>query len=384
MNAIGIVAEYNPFHDGHRYQIETSVRQSLADVVVVAMSGNFVQRGEPAIIDKWKRAEMALRSGADLVIEIPTYFCLSNARTYANAGVELLKGLGGISVISFGSESGNVDAIRTAGLLLDEKAEEINREIKTMTISGYSYPRARQAVLEKMNASSEIIEVISNPNDTLGMEYLRSWGDKPAICVKRNDASATKIRESILDGSYREGMLPKMIEDILFDTFSPGNFSKMLRERNERIFELARFAILREDASIIENMPQAGEGLAFKLKKAAYKANNLDELIEFTKSKRYTYTRISRLIYQILLNITRIDKTNLEHIRILGFTENGREFLSKLKKEELNSLPFVTNLNKYYRKSEFRLDIKATELFNMINGYDLEKFHELKRNPILI
>lgn len=382
MNAIGIVAEYNPFHDGHIYQIESSVRQSLADVVVVAMSGNFVQRGEPAICDKWKRAEIALMSGADLIVEIPTYFCLSDARTYAGAGMTLFKKLGGISMVSFGSESGDIEAIKEAGAFLNEKYSIIEQEIKKLTVKGFSYPRARQEILQRLGAGPKVLKVISAPNDTLGMEYIRNWDKKSSICIKRNKTSATEIRRKLYDGDYQLGMLPSITEDILFREHSHEDFPKLLKERDERTFELLRFIILRENAFHLEEMPQAGEGLAFRLKKAALKAKNLGELIELSKSKRYTYTRISRLVYQILLDITRVENAEPEYIRVLGFTNNGRKFLSEVKKKETNRLPIITNINKYKDKENLELDIRATEIYNMINGFDLEQFHELRRNPV--
>ena len=170
MKAIGIVAEYNPFHDGHKYQIETSAKSFLADVVVIAISGNFVQRGELAICDKWKRTEMALRNGADLVLEIPTQYCLNNAGVYARAGIEIFKSMGLIDAISFGSEIGDINLIKKASSLANENKKEINDIIKSLNNKGYSFPRARQIAFNRLSGDKRLKNVLNSPNDTLGME----------------------------------------------------------------------------------------------------------------------------------------------------------------------------------------------------------------------
>lgn len=380
MKTLGIVAEYNPFHYGHKYQLEASAKSSLADVVVVALSGNYVQRGELAICDKWMRALMALKNGADLVVEIPTYFCLSNAGSYARAGIEIFKNMGAIDEIAFGSESGDICLIRRAAQILDDENDHIIDIINKYKSKGFSYPRARQKAIEQITKSDNFSEILSSPNDTLGMEYLRNWSDKPATCIKRNDISAKEIRESILNGNYRSKTLPKNVEEILFRDINPLKYGKFLTERENKVFEIARYIIIKEETEYLEEMPQAGEGLSNRLKKSALKAKNLNELIEFTKSKRYTYSRISRLIYQILLGMNRDDEKRLEYIRILGFNDRGKSLLFNIKKNKTNSLPIVTNINKFYQKELFDSEIKATNLYNVLNELDLARNHELRKN----
>lgn len=380
MKTLGIVAEYNPFHYGHKYQLEASAKSSLADVVVVALSGNYVQRGELAICDKWMRTLMALKNGADLVVEIPTYFCLSNAGSYARAGIEIFKNMGAIDEIAFGSESGDICLIRRAAQILDDENDHIIDIINKYKSKGFSYPRARQKAIEQITKSDTFSKILFSPNDTLGMEYLRNWSDKPATSIKRNDISAKEIRVSILNGNYRSKTLPKNVEEILFRDINPLKYGKFLNERENKVFEIARYIIIKEETEYLEKMPQAGEGLSNRLKKSALKAKNLNELIEFTKSKRYTYSRISRLIYQILLGMNRDDEKRLEYIRILGFNDRGKSLLFNIKKNKTNSLPIVTNINKFYQKELFDFEIKATNLYNVLNELDLARNHELRKN----
>lgn len=393
MRAIGIVAEYNPFHDGHKYQIETSAKSFLADVVVIAISGNYVQRGELAICDKWKRAEMALRNGADLVLEIPTQYCLNNAGVYARAGIEIFKSMGFIDAISFGSEIGDINLIKKASSLASENKKEINDIIKSLKNKGYSFPRARQFAVNSLSGDKKILDVLNSANDTLGMEYLSVWKNRPAICIKRNKSSATEIRDLIKNGNYKCGILPKSVEEILFRNISHSDYSKFLKERDKNLFEIARFEILKVETSKVDKCPQGGEGLGNRLKKSAIKARTFDELIELTKSKRYTYTRISRLIFQILLGIYNFDYSNPDSIRVLGFNDKGRELLRDMQNSKdcknnkdsiKQNLDIVTNINKYNKKENFDFEIKATNLYNAINDNDLEKEHELRKQIVKI
>lgn len=393
MKAIGIVAEYNPFHDGHKYQIETSAKSFLADVVVIAISGNFVQRGELAICDKWKRTEMALRNGADLVLEIPTQYCLNNAGVYARAGIEIFKSMGLIDAISFGSEIGDINLIKKASSLANENKKEINDIIKSLNNKGYSFPRARQIAFNRLSGDKRLKNVLNSPNDTLGMEYLSAWNNRQALCIKRNGSSATEIRNLIKNGSYKCGTLPKSVEEILFRNISLSDYSNFLKERDKNLFEIARFEILKTEANMIDKSPQGGEGLGNRLRKSAIKARTFDELIELTKSKRYTYTRISRLIFQVLLGIDNFDYSNPDCIRVLGFNYKGRELLREMRNSKdyednedsiKQNLDIVTNINKYNKKENFDFEIKATNLYNAISDNNLEKEHELRKQIVKI
>lgn len=393
MKAIGIVAEYNPFHDGHKYQIETSAKSFLADVVVIAISGNYVQRGELAICDKWKRTEMALRNGADLVLEIPTQYCLNNAGVYARAGIEIFKSMGLIDAISFGSEIGDINLIKKASSLANENKKEINDIIKSLNNKGYSFPRARQIAFNRLSGDKRLENVLYSANDTLGMEYLSAWNNRSALCIKRNGSSATEIRNLIKNGSYKSGTLPKSVEEILFRNISLSDYSNFLKERDKNLFEIARFEILKTEANMIDKSPQGGEGLGNRLRKSAIKARTFDELIELTKSKRYTYTRISRLIFQVLLGIDNFDYSNPDCIRVLGFNDKGRELLREMRNSKdyednedsiKQNLDIVTNINKYNKKENFDFEIKATNLYNAISDNNLEKEHELRKQIVKI
>lgn len=384
MNAVGIVAEYNPFHCGHKYQLDKVRTLTAHDAVAVVMSGNFVQRGEPAIMDKWTRAEMAIQSGADLVIEIPTYFCLAEASSYARVAILLLQGLGCVDTIAFGSGYGDEKNLRDASDFLRDNSSEIGARIGGLIKEGFNYPRARQLSAEELGANDSTIRLLNSPNDALALEYLLAWEGARFAAIKRDEHSATVLRSMLMKGEDIRGEVPKCCAEAVYRKYTPRELAEKLQKRAVRLFELARYAVLERDIDVMEEAPQGGEGLSNRLKKAARSATNLDDMILMTKSKRYTYTRISRFIMQILIGIRRKDNIEPERIRVLGFNRRGRILLNYIKKYELNTLPIVTNINKTRSQEYFELDIRATDVYNMIAGRDLRKFSERIMSPIII
>ncbi len=402
MRLLGVVAEYNPFHNGHAYMLNEARRVAGADAVVVAMSGNFVQRGELAILDKWKRAELALKNGADIVLEIPTAFALADAGRYARAGVELLKGIG-CDALAFGSESGDIDAIRRVASNLDEHAEELELAMAELSRVGLSYPAARQAAYEKLFEGSEHMAAdlasLSSPNDILAIEYLRAAGEMEVFAIRREGAgyldaldgenrfqSASGIREAIEDGKDYLTYVPS---DCAYE-LQRIDTSVLLR-RKRAYFQLARYAVLRNSVSEIDSAPSGGEGLASRLKSAVMSSDCVEELIEFAKSKRYTYTRISRLIAQTLLGITRADANlSVEYARLLGCNGRGRDSLSYLKRAERNRIPIITNINREMQESSaeakrlIELDGLAVSIYNLLDERALYSNADRVRMPIII
>lgn len=416
MKAVGITAEYNPLHNGHIYHISRAKELSGCDVAVVAMSGDFVQRGAPAVMDKWTRAEHALECGADLVIEIPALHCLGNAGQYAAAGVRLLEAAG-VSCISFGSETGDAEALISTAGFLKEHGSEIEDLISVYARRGLSYPAARVKAYEELGGSREGISILSNPNDTLAAEYIMSMEKAQPVPVKREGAgyndtsekglrfmSATGIREllSIGSGIYgrscRERIAEFVPECVIRDV--PG--ADELSERGKRLFDLVRYALMTTPAEAIDDCPSGGEGLGNLLRAEARKAEDLDDLILRTKSRRYTYTRISRLCMQVLLGITREKHHDAPdqpgYIRVLGFTEKGRSLLAGIKKgkgaafsadtENHEKAAVITNINKERSlisgspESLLNLDIHASDLYSLITGgsvYDLSDYRQSVR-----
>lgn len=380
MKAVGIIAEYNPLHNGHVYHIEQAKQLTGADAVIVAMSGNFVQRGEPAVFDKWTRTKHALGSGADLVVELPTLYCLGNAGQYANAGVKILESTGVVSHIAFGSESGNIGLLRNTADNLKLHSSQISDRIRDLRSNGLSYPAAREL------AYSEIVEeapdVLKNSNDILALEYINAMDVAVPVAVKRVGAgysesfdhkydyqSATAIRQMINEGRDIGQYVPECVSKAA----SECHFTGVMKDN---WFDLLRYAVLSTPAEIIEDCPSGGEGLANLMKKEIIQADNWDDFIMRIRSKRYTYTRLSRLCMQVILGITRTrySSNGPGYIRILGFNNKGRALLAEMRDNETSVLPVLTNINKEQSTltSEsfalLELDRHASDIYNLSIG----------------
>lgn len=391
-NVVGIVAEFNPIHYGHCYLIEEARKRTSADGVACVMSGNFVQRGAPAVFDKWTRAEMALNCGADLVVEIPTVFCLGNASVYARGAVKLLEGMGGITHIAFGSETGSVEELRQVATAMERNKSLLDKEIAAEVKNGRSYPAARQAAVERRLSIN--LQKYAGPNDTLALEYLRNISFMKPVALKRIHAgyhdsvqrmedeeesqerlfSSTAVREQLSRGHLHPGSIP----------WNPASYRNPMVEE-ESWFDLIRYAVLSQSVDDLEVAPGGGEGLGNRLKESVRTENNIAELVQRVKSKRYTYTRISRWLYQILLGIRREDQyADPEYIRILGFNDRGREMIRRSKKNSLNSIPFIDNINKQPLESaQLRLDLHGTDIYNLACGNSIRGQSDYCRQIII-
>ena len=362
MKVAGIVAEYNPFHNGHKFQIDTLKKQGFSHIVT-AMSGNFVQRGDAAIVDKWARAQIALENGVDLVLEIPTAYCLSPAEKYCGAAVEVLHQTGTIDNLCFGSESGDLSVISKLSKILS--SEEIDDEIKRYLKISKNYIEARERAVSNLYGD-EYLTVLKNPNDILGIEYLRALenlkSDIKPLAIKRegvghNDnnsngifASASAIREMIKSGEIYDSFLPKSATLLLNSRENKLLFPAFL-QKGERIILSKLRGLSKED---FERLQDVSEGLHNRLYDAVRNAQSLEDLYVLAKTKRYTLARIRRLILNISLGIFDYEKP--PYIRVLGFSENGKELLSKMK--QTASLPIVTS----YAEAK-KLDEKSKEYF---------------------
>jgi len=297
----GIICEYNPLHNGHIYQIQKAKEQTNADFIVCIMSGNFVQRGESAVFDKFSRAKAAIESGADAVVELPTIYALQSAEYFAFGGVQIADSIG-CTHLCFGSESGDLQ-------LLYENKE--NENFKSVMQTGVSYGRSLS------NFEGE-------PNNLLGKEYLKSLdiidSDIIPVTVKRqqNFASASEIRADLLKKNINSEMYPFKPSPLFF----------------ERFFDVIKYKILLMSAEEIAKICGVSEGLENKIKKEVLYAKNIDELIKSIKSKRYTYSRISRILCCILLGITKsklravINET--PKVKLLGINKEKTQILSLL------------------------------------------------------
>ena len=237
MKTLGIITEYNPFHQGHAYMLERAKRKADADRVVVIMSGSFVQRGEPAIFDKWTRTAAALKNGADLVLELPVLFAAANAEAFARGAVRLLTESGIVDTLAFGSESGNLQELQEAAKILANETEEFQRLLKELLGEGLSYPAARAKVLETLSQINS--DILSKPNDILGLEYLKALdyysspilpltirrkGDYNSLSLSNGYASASAVRKALTEENSTEAMLhlPENTHDLYNKALSIG------------------------------------------------------------------------------------------------------------------------------------------------------------------
>ena len=346
-NVLGIICEYNPFHNGHLIHLNESKKACNADFTIAVMSGNFTQRGDVALFDKWTRAEMALKNGVDLVIELPTVYATSSAENFADGAIKILNSLGIVDYISFGSESGDIHLLNTIASVLYNEPKEFSNLITMQLKSGLSYPKARElAISTYFRGSKKYSEALENPNNILGIEYLkalkkyksnivpitfkRSSADYNSTSTKNGIASATAIRELLKNNKKIHRLVPFETYELIENKLSSKDFLKDLSVfEKEIIFNLRRMSL--EEISKIQDVT---EGLENKIKYAANNFVNLEDLIENIKSKRFTRTRIQRILIYSLLGITKKDITLSKkispYIRVLGFNKHGKKIISAI------------------------------------------------------
>lgn len=294
----GVICELNPFHQGHQYLIDTVKKDG--DAVVCAMSGNYVQRGEPAVYDKFTRTKAALKGGADLVIEIPTAFATRSAAGFAEAGVRLLEATGVCDALAFGAECDDVAALQSLAAELEKK----DSAIKAALLQGVSYPVARKQAVPS--------PLLDTPNNILALEYLRYTQLQP-VAVKRIGGGHDSD-----DTLYSAGAVRKQLEDSAIAT---------LRHCESAVLYKLR-TMTAQDFAAIEDV---SEGLENKIIEAVRTAQSLDEVYSRIKSKRYTHARIRRIILRAYLGIQKSDASAPPYLRILGFNQKGRELLTQMK-----------------------------------------------------
>ena len=362
MASVGIIAEYNPFHNGHLYQIEKIKKKYPEDTIIIAMSGNFTQRGEPAIIDKWNRTRLAIENGADLVIEIPYAFTTQSADYYSYAGITLLENLK-VEKLIFGSESNNIEDItEIAKAQLEEK--DFDKLVKIYSKFGYNYPTSLSLALKDLTGKE-----IKTPNDILGITYIKTiiknkYKIKPIAIQRTNEyhnkdltgtiSSATSIRENLDNLESIKEAVPKTTYKTL---------TKETIHKKEDYFNFLKYKIITEEN--LEKYHLVEKDLAVKLKKEIQNSTNYEELIQKVKSKHQTYSKISRALLHILCNYTKEESkenTKIKYIRLLGFNNTGRKYLNKHKKDI--SLPIISKITKE-KESMLELELNTTKIYTL-------------------
>ena len=379
MNFTAIISEYNPFHNGHKYQINMIKGSSTSHYVVAIMSGNFTQRGEPALFDKWTRARLALLSGADIILELPTLYALQSAEGFASGGVMIANGLGAVESLSFGSESADPSALWSVARTLAAEDAGFKSSLKKSLASGRSFPSARSEALRVVLSSSA--DILANPNDILAVEYLKALlrsqsALKPKI-IKRTGAayndpsfsgpvsSALAIRNHIKNNDLSSAFLAM--------PFANAEFLEKFTKKNppvftENFFDFLIFKLRSMKPEEIAGVAGVSEGLQNKIKKAAAKAKNYSELLADVKSKRYTQTRISRIFMSCLLGINKqmLKEANSYqglYARVLGYRRDSLDAFSRLCKE--SRIPLITSGTQLPQNVLSLLDIHASDIYSL-------------------
>lgn len=398
MKILGITAEYNPFHNGHKYHVEKSKELSGSDYVVAVMSGNFTQRGEAAVLDKWDRSRLAIENGVDLVLELPFVFACARGEIFASGAVDILAGIGATH-ISFGSESGELDRLQKLVNDMAIHQDEIN-EIRTNFMNlGDSYVKSLQYAVERVLGKAAASLMLA-PNNILAIEYLKrikskGYGIKPVAVTRHGSgyfdenensgfAGATVIRDmfSSENGKGAVKYVPENVYSMLTDNYLPED------KRSERMFQLIRAEIVRSSSEELSEIYCVGEGLENKLKKEIIKAKTLDELISSVVSKRYTEAAIRRIMTYLLMRVREHEPSKLLYARVLAANEKGREIIRRIKKQESSDVPVITNINKETDVCNsvydtLKYDLLASDVYNLINGRDLYDFSDRVMRPYI-
>ncbi|MBT2694702.1 nucleotidyltransferase [Bacillus sp. ISL-55] len=403
MKAVGVVVEYNPFHNGHLFHLQQAKKQSGADISIAAMSGNFLQRGEPALVSKWARTKMALEAGADIVFELPYRFATQHAETFAEGAVSILSAAG-CDTLCFGSESGDLDAFNKTITFLEENNEKFQERIRFYTGEGFSYPKSISLSFQSLAPDESFID-ISRPNNILGLHYIqaiiRQKSSMKAKTITRKNAgyhdehfasatiaSATSIRKALFGAAGEIDNIKQYVPESTYEQLinyrdQYGGFHSW-----ENYWPLLKYKLLQSNPSEIGGFYEVEEGLENRLLAAAASSESFQQFMEYIKTKRYTWTRLQRVCLHILTN-TRKDtmKTNQKtanYLRLLGATEKGRSYLNTMKKDF--SLPLVSKLSGF-TDPDIELDIKASKIFALgLSGQGQEQLlsEEFGRPPIML
>lgn len=379
MQAVGIVVEYNPFHNGHLHHVAEAKRTTNSDIAVAVMSGQFLQRGEPALVDKWHRTKMALASGVDIVIELPYIFSTAQATLFASGAVQLLEAMQ-CSFLAFGSEQGTIEPFVNTYELIENNRAAYNAIIKEHVGQGKSYPQALFIAYEQLKQLQPNAYIdLAKPNNILGFHYVEAIrqlngsmrpatiqriaaGYYDAIDTSSQIASATGIRQALFSGQVLQEVaqfLPKAsVEQLQIWQHSHGQFASW-----ESFWPLLKYAILRHTPQQLKQYADVAEGLENSLLKHAANSESYTEFMNQLKSKRYTWTRLQRMLTHIYTGITKEQLHQTQkpsYIRILGMTQQGQAYISSIKKSV--TLPLISRVAAV-RDPILEIDLHATQMY---------------------
>ena len=416
MKAVGLVTEYNPFHNGHLYHLNKAMELTGADISVAVMSGDFVQRGELAVLDKYTRASMALNSGVNLVVELPVNYAVSSAESFAAGALKVLDYIKADS-IAFGSESGNIERLSKLAHILCDNEDTLYKEISKYTANGISYAAARQKVVEKLT-DKDTAAMLTSSNNILAVEYLKAiiknnYAIKPYTIKRQGDsyndtdirseyASATALRGNLKADNIskyipvKAGLILSSNTNYIYpDDITEALFTRLLGilfassyDRNVFIENVMRYPDVNKEIAgrlyksamdmITRTVPQGAES-------KDNGAFSFGSLCEHIKTKEVPLSRIKRALVRITLGL---DKKHMEkyanepYIRVLGFDKKGQEYLSYIRKTV--EVPLITKIADY--KEMLLDDIHAANIYNMIvaGKYGVKEFGDFVRGPVRV
>ena len=395
MRAVGLITEYNPFHNGHLYHLQESCRVTAAEVSVAVMSGHFLQRGEPALVDKWVRAEMALAAGVDLVVELPLPWACSSAPDFARGAVQVLTDLG-VDSLCFGSEAGEIKPLQACADFLHDNDATVTKKTTELLRQGVNYPQARAQLLADLLPAELDPEALSKPNNILGIEYLKALRQFKSplspTTIKRvgagyhdteikphKIASATGIRQCLASGGEVDGLLPESVFPLLQKAlsgrkyFSPDNYFKLLS------------ALIFRNSDSLKGCWLVENGMENRLQSVAEKSFSLEEFLSGLKSRQLTRTRIQRMLIAVLLEM---DKSMVQQLfsvgplyfHLLAVSPKGEEFLASRRKQR--TIPLVQNFSRIYPLlkrhygaespqyllafKQLQLELRATKIYTLL------------------
>ena len=419
MSVVGLITEYNPFHNGHLYHIQEAKRITNADTVVVVMSGNFVQRGTAAMVDKYTRTRIALKAGADLVIELPVCYSTSSAEYFSLGAVSILDQLGFVDYLVFGSECGDVTILKQIADLYSNEPIEITMGIQSRIKNGITYPAARAAATidylqnghtNSFSKTTDYKAILNSPNNILGIEYIKALNRLHSSIIPQtiqriqadfhneelsgSISSATAIRKAILmnDSPSLDG-IKESIPDFAFNVLSKYQ-NKTFPIVSEDLDLLLNYRLLQETSTSLTEYQDINEDLANRIKKQTKEFLTFEDLVDSVKSKQYTQTRIQRALLHVLLNITKdsmelfLNNGITPYARILGFKPTIHPYLKKAKElDDFTIISKLTNANlSTIGNKMLQLDLDATHLYHLLiaNKFGNQMKDEYKQGIIVI
>ena len=385
---LGIIAEYNPLHNGHIYHLQSAKSQTESDYVVAILTGNFTQRGNTSLLNKWEKTKVALKNGVDLVIELPTIYSISSAENFASGAIKILDIIGIVDYLAFGMENPDLTNMLKIAKTLTTEPSKYKKLLNFELDKGLSYSKSVQNAIMHFYGDAAYADYFKGSNNVLAIEYLKALSRNKCkitpIGIKREKvyynsnkiidefASSSGIRRLLMRSDYADirKVTPKYSYEVLMENIKNGTYVKDIQSFSNIIFYKLRNMSLEQ----LRNVPEVSEGLENALKNEARETNNLITFVNNVKSKRYSQNRIQRILLYILLDITikdmEMSKKVIPYIRVLGFNESGRKLLSEIN-WRANTITSVkrfeeSNINKKY-KTMLDIDKRATDIYTL--GY---------------